>query len=254
MKNYQKIIVEIIFSLFVAMLFLFFTSSIYFALIIFVLFSFLIALETNYFSNRYDYKINFLANEKEFILNFLQFYRKEGTISSTLEELKKRVNPQLVEQINSIDEFNELEKINYLKNYFNSKTFDLFVNDLGDGVNIKNLKLRNKYLEIYKKRENQIKINKRNANKNIIEGLIVWISLFTIFGFTSLFFKEFYINISSNSYFNVGIFIVFLVFLMNISINIRNSFDCCNLEGGAIYEKSKNLNRKSKFALQKRDK
>lgn len=162
-----------------------------------------------------------------FINNFIISVSIHNTLSATFEMIKESISGDLRKEIDSIDHLDVEEKLEYLKNYFDSSLYDFFLKIInqyvfngGDIIGISQLLIFDSR-KIETSLDNFLMVSKRK----FIEFSILWgitIGILIILQFSLSMFYE--IILSMNFYAPL-IFIFFIIFLIFLYLFLKHNFN-----------------------------
>lgn len=162
-----------------------------------------------------------------FINNFIISLSIHNTLSSTFEMIKESISGDLRKEIDSIDHLDVEEKLDYLKNYFDSSLYDFFLKIInqyvfngGDIIGISQLLIFDSR-KIETSLDNFLMVSKRK----FIEFSILWgitIGILIILQFSL---SMFYESILSMNFYAPLIFIFFIIFLIFLYLFLKHNFN-----------------------------
>lgn len=136
-------------------------------------------------------------------------------------------NNRLNAETKELNEMPVIERIKYLKSYFNLSIYQMFLNVLDlyqdQGGNILNMadNLMRECTRTEKTLSDTISI----GNKHLIEFTILWLLSFAILLFMRFSIEEFYFMMIKNAYFVPMIFIYFLLCIVSINLFLKSFTD-----------------------------
>lgn len=162
-----------------------------------------------------------------FINNFIISLSIHNTLSATFEMIKESISGDLRKEIDSIDHLDVEEKLDYLKNYFDSSLYDFFLKIInqyvfngGDIIGISQLLIFDSR-KIETSLDNFLMVSKRK----FIEFSILWgitIGILIILQFSL---SMFYESILSMNFYAPLIFIFFIIFLIFLYLFLKHNFN-----------------------------
>ena len=162
-----------------------------------------------------------------FINNFIISLSIHNTLSATFEMIKESISGDLRKEIDSIDHLDVEEKLDYLKNYFDSSLYDFFLKIInqyvfngGDIIGISQLLIFDSR-KIETSLDNFLMVSKRK----FIEFSILWgitIGILIILQFSL---SMFYESILSMIFYAPLIFIFFIIFLIFLYLFLKHNFN-----------------------------
>ena len=162
-----------------------------------------------------------------FINNFIISLSIHNTLSATFEMIKESISGDLRKEIDSIDHLDVEEKLDYLKNYFDSSLYDFFLKIInqyvfngGDIIGISQLLIFDSR-KIETSLDNFLMVSKRK----FIEFSILWgitIGILIILQFSL---SMFYESILSMNFYAPLIFIFFIIFLIFLYFFLKHNFN-----------------------------
>jgi len=167
-----------------------------------------------------------------------------NSIVTTFNVLSTSFSKELKEQVNSINHLNDEEKIIYLKNYFNSSLYSVFVDLLKqfieDGGNI----INNTHLLIFDTRLIEENLNDFLviSNKKLFQFGLMWGLCFIILLITKVALGNYYLKIQLMNYYPYSLFLFFILFLVFLYFILRHYLDLNFINEELKDEKNKKQN------------
>lgn len=168
---------------------------------------------------------NFINN---FIINLSIKETPLGAFNSTYEIMDDDFKKE-VDQLNTL---NELEKLEYLKEYYRFHIYELFIDivriyeDRGGNI----LLLSDNLLKEAREQESFLNQNQSLNTRKSVEFITLWGFSLLILGVLRFALKDFYISMSNSLVFQLMIVGLFLFLLGSVEIFMRKSFTI-NLKG-----------------------
>ena len=161
----------------------------------------------------------------QFINNFLIALSIKGHISGALASALESQNDETIDMLNSIESKDPMEKIKYLKEYFNFDIYSLFL----DLINLYNeeggeILQMSQYLlnKIHEDEEYLINAERLNQ-KALIEFSMLWIFTLLILIVLKFALNDFFAYVVKNNFYQIAIFLVLFYALISVHIAIRKT-------------------------------
>jgi len=212
----KRIILYLFVSLLFGGIFYYLANNLIFSIVVLLIFIvyFLIIFERQY--RKYTIIIRKTRECVNFINDFVITISINNSLTTTLNSLSGGFSDSLIEQINSINQLSDEEKVFYLDNYFENHLYSAFIKILKqflyEGGNI----IDSSHILIFDSRiieenlNNYISVSK----KRVFQFYLGWILCFTIMIAMHIFLGTYYIKIQKMNYFPYGCFIFFVFFLI----------------------------------------
>ncbi len=240
----KRIIVYTLLSFIFGLLFYFLTNKFLLSLLVFLIYCafFFVFYEIKY--RNYRVTIRKTRECIQFINNFIITLSVNNSIVTTFNVLSTSFSKELKEQVNSINHLNDEEKIIYLKNYFNSSLYSVFVDLLKqfieDGGNI----INNTHLLIFDTRLIEENLNDFLviSNKKLFQFGLMWGLCFIILLITKVALGNYYLKIQLMNYYPYSLFLFFILFLVFLYFILRHYLDLNFINEELKDEKNKKQN------------
>jgi len=223
----KRLIVYLLISLLFGGVFYYLTNNLIFSVInlSFYLIYFFVIFEKKY--RKYSIIIRKTTECINFINNFVITISINNSLTTTLNSLSSGFSDSLVEQINSINQLNDEEKIIYLDNYFENHLYSAFIKILKqylyEGGNI----IDSSHLLIFDSRMVEENLNNyiSFSKKKVLQFYIGWILCFAILITMHIFLGEYFTKIQKMPYFPYACLVFFLFFLVCQAFLFNHYFD-----------------------------
>lgn len=223
----KRIIVYLLISLLFGGVFYYLANNLIFSvavLLIFIVY-FLVIFERQY--RKYTIIIRKTRECVNFINDFVITISVNNSLTTTLNSLSGGFSDSLIEQINSINQLNDEEKVFYLDNYFENHLYSAFIKILKqflyEGGNI----IDSSHILIFDSRIIEDNLNNyiSISRKRVFQFYLGWILCFAIMIAMHIFLGAYYIKIQKMYYFSYGCFIFFVFFLVCQFLLYNHYFD-----------------------------
>ena len=171
---------------------------------------------------RYQTKINRFHLCYHFINTFIVSLSIRGSISNALDSSLEMMPEDFHKDIENIETFTLEEKLGFINKYFRFHLFSLFLDLLRiyeeQGGNI--LEMSSHLLDEVRLTEEYISTSQSISRKKITEFVILWSLTLGIMVFMRFALSEFFITISSQVFYPIGIFAILFFCLITIHMAI----------------------------------
>ncbi|MFA6755653.1 MAG: hypothetical protein WCR97_04015 [Bacilli bacterium] len=241
---FKRMIIYLFISLFMSFIYYFSSENILLSIVVLFLFLF-------YFIILFDKGLrNYLLVIKKtrecigFINNFIINLSINKSITTTFNNLKSSFNGELIETINSVSHLGEEDIVNYLKDYFSSSLYNIFLKLLNQFIYTGGNILNSANLLIYDSRTVEESLNNflSIGKRKIIEFIVMWGMNFIILLILKPFLGTYYQKMTNMSLFPYGILLVFIVFLITMFLFFNHMFNLKFINSEIKYEKNKKAN------------
>ena len=162
-----------------------------------------------------------------FINSFIISLSIKLTIPGALESTLLTIDEELKERMDGITHMSDIEKLEYLKNYYHFHIYELFLNVINlyenRGGNILDMA---QHLINESQNQNQYIIKSESlALRKWVEFAILWFLSLSILVILRFALNQFFELISKQLIFKISIGAIFLLVLVSIEILMRKSFD-----------------------------
>lgn len=152
-----------------------------------------------------------------FVNSFVITMSVKESYDEAFQSATRISNKHLTETINELNELNTIDKIKYLRNYFNLGIYKMFLNVLDlyqdQGGNI--LNMSENLIRECTRTEKTLSETLSIGYKHFIEFISLWLLSFAILLFIRFGIKDFYNQMVANSFFTPLIICYFLIFLLS---------------------------------------
>lgn len=200
------------------------TSNLYFAIAVFVIYE---GYYFIYLFKKFKYYrslVNRVHTCYFFINSFLITLSVKESYFEAYQSGLRIEDPQLHLFANELNELSDIEKVNYLKNYFKLAIYKMFLNTLeiyqDQGGNI--LAISENLMRECVRIEKTLNESSNLGIKHLIEFIVLWALSFAVLLFMKFGIGEFYNRMLSYSIFTSMIFGFFLLCLLSLHLFIKN--------------------------------
>lgn len=188
-------------------------------LLLSVLYFFLIA---NRMFKKFSIKVDRFHSCYHFINTFIVSLSIKGTISSAYDSTIETMNDDFKKEIENVEVFSQTDKLEHLNKYFRFHVFSLFIDfiniyqDQGGDV----LAMSTYLLNEIKDTEEYISTSISLGKKKLTEFAILWLLTLGIMVFLRFALSQFFITISKQPFYPIGILAISLFCLISIHFGI----------------------------------
>ncbi len=165
-------------------------------------------------------KIERFKECNKFINDFIVSLSVKKSILSSFENVMINASDSLEEEISTIKDLNEIEKLIYLEKYFPFNSYKLFVdiillwNEQGGDV----LKLSNNLLISLKDEQEYLTFVEGCSKRKTIEFSSLWLICLVVLFVLRFALTDFYLSLSKQIIYQLGVFVVFILALFSIEL------------------------------------
>lgn len=164
-----------------------------------------------------------------FINTFIVSLSIKGTVSAAYESTLETMGEDFKKSIENIEELSSSDRLDYLNKYFRFHAFSLFIDlikiyeDQGGDI----IDMSSYLLEDLKNTEEYISTSSAINRKKITEFVILWLLSLSIMIFLRFALSTFFITISKQFFYPLGIFAISLFCLVSVHLAI---YKMCKLK------------------------
>ena len=171
---------------------------------------------------KYQTKINRFNECYNFINNYIVSLSMKNSILSAYESAISSMPESFVQNIENIETFSEQDKLEHIHKYFRFHVFSLFIDLINiyqeEGGDI--LEMSHYLLEETRQVEEYISTSKSITKKRMVEFAILWLLTLGIMIFLRFALSQFFVTISNQLFYPIGIGMICLFCLFSIHFAI----------------------------------
>ena len=214
------------------------SQNIFSTISIFLVFTLFFVLIARRLIDKNQQKIHRYHQCFQFINTFIISLNVKGSLSAAIQSAYDTADSDTKEILDSINELNEEEKINYLVKYFKFDLYRLFVDTIrlwneqgGDIIKMS----RHLVEQVRLKEEYLIACQSINKSKSV-EFIVLWSIALTILAALRFALSQFFLRISQTVFYQIAVVVILLFALLSIYLLIKRSTNI-TLEGWNDNEK-----------------
>lgn len=199
------------------------TNSMILAITLFVitLMYFLFILSKRFIN--FDKKIKRFHECYFFVSNMIVSLSIKNSISAALDNLKSSMSDEFLEEMETMNDMNENEKLSYLQRYFPFHFYQLFVDVVNlwieQGGDI--IKMTDHLSYQAREVEEYIIFSTSNSKGKLLEFVILWLLSVSIVIILRFALSMFFASVSKQLFYQIGIFLIFIFLLFSVELMSR---------------------------------
>ena len=175
----------------------------------------------------FDKKIKRFHECYFFVSNMIVSLSIKNSISAALENLKSSMSDEFLEEMETMKDMNENEKLSYLQRYYPFHFYQLFVDVVNlwieQGGDI--IKMTDHLSYQAREVEEYIIYSTSNNKGKLLEFIILWLLTVSIVIVLRFALSVFFVSVSKQLFYQIGIFLIFIFLLFSVELMSRRMCD-----------------------------
>ena len=152
-----------------------------------------------------------------FIHDFLISYVSDNDLEKAYNYTKNSVSPKLSEEMNMLDNYKVVERLDNLSNYFKNDLYNLFLTSIKNSLSLEDKTISTSFVL---EESNHFALERKLINKHIYfsmcEFILLWAVSFLILITVRFAITNNFAKLSSSWFYLLGVAAYFLIFLLNL--------------------------------------